>query len=143
MNDHPGYTARNSNRWQDEVRKAQRYLNPAKSLPQAAVDRAQVLRKALALRHSHRITAGIRVLNGGTREQQILHDFLMRLHGVREAENVERLIDRDRVLSGYIAGLIEGRIFSHDEAIRAISLRVSAFGARRVELLLREAVVSE
>lgn len=133
MNDHPAYTARNSKDWQRENEKAQRYLNPQAPVSQASVDRAQALRRALALRHSHRIAAGARAWNGGTKHQQVLHTLMMRLHGVREAESIERLIDRDRTLTGFIAGLIVGECLSQDEAGRAIELRRSAFDMRHSE----------
>lgn len=136
MNDHPAYTARNSKRHL-ENEKAQRYLNPPAPASQASTDRAQQLRRALALRHSHRIAAGARAWNGGTKHQQVLHTLMMRLHGVREAESIERLIDRDRTLTGFIAGLIAGECLSQDEAGRAIELRRNAFDKRQSDLVAR------
>jgi len=131
------YTARNRDRGPNYGR-AEKYLNPAtaSSNPLERSLRESLLR-ANAIRVANRIGHEARRRSLEQPDEPGLSRIRFTLHGIRDAESVDALINRDRLLDGIIIG---ARLFgnmSHQDADTLHALRMNAFDYRRRELIVR------
>ena len=131
----PAYTARNSKRSPD-YGAAAKYLDPVQ---ERNLDNRlrETLRRANALRVATRITNENRRRDRNNPLEEGLSRIRFTLHGIRDAESVEALITRDRLLDGIIIG---ARLFGSlpaDQIAALQALRENAFDYRRKVLMRR------
>ena len=131
----PEYTARNAKR-SPAYGAAAKYLDPAQERNLEHRLR-ETLRRANALRVATRITNENRRRDRSNPLEEGLSRIRFTLHGIRDAESVEALINRDRLLDGIIIG---ARLFGSlpaDQIAVLQALRENAFDYRRKELMRR------
>lgn len=134
MNSIPDYTARNAERWQSrDYGNAQKYLNPGEAARQA--NRQARIVKAIALRAAYRLERSCRVGFAGTPFQRGVHRILDQLLSIRDAENLEALIIRDRQLDGIIEGAHAFESLNLQQVSMLLKLRENAFNHRQGELM--------
>ncbi len=129
-------TARNSERF---VNRAPDYGRAAKYTPRQALttredDRQTAIRKARAMRESFRLERHIDVMFGGTPFERGCARLLEQLLVVREAENIDALFFRDRILMGLIEGASAFAAITPEAFRRLGALRNNAFDLRYKEL---------
>lgn len=134
IQDIPQYTARNSERWQHDHGKANKYLSsPVRD--QLIDDRQARIRKAVALRQCYWLNRDCDVAFTGTAFERGCHRILSQALTVRSAESLEALFERDRKLSGLIEGARAFdaiNLWQYDQLQR---LRCNAFDLRYQELM--------
>lgn len=132
------YTARNRDRGPNYGR-AEKYLessctassNPLEQSLRDSLRRAQATR--VACRAHYEARRRERNLPNETGYSRIR----WLLHGIRDAESVDMMVNRDRMLDGIIVG---ARLFGnmrHQDADTLQALRMNAFDCRRRELSIR------
>lgn len=134
MSTAPAYTARNSDRWTPRDHgPAAKYITPA---PEAApLSEQEASRKARAIRVATRIVQQAKhCVNRSTAENGLARIFSS-LHGVRDAENFNALIFRDRYTAGMIDSAFAFQAISLADCDRLRKLRENAFDYRKKELL--------
>lgn len=129
-------TARNSEQFAN--RPAPSYGAAAKYVPGALVartdDRQAAIRKARALRESYRLERHVDVMFTGTTFDRGCQRILEQMLTVREAENIDALFMRDRILAGLIEGAWVFESITRDAYSRLCDLRHNAFDLRYKEL---------
>lgn len=130
-------TARNSERFTN--RPAPSHGAAAKYVPGAAVvaridNRQAAIRKARALRESYRLERHIDVMFSGSVFDRGCQRILEQMLTVREAENIDALFMRDRILAGLIEGAWVFESITRDAYGRLCDLRNNAFDLRYKEL---------
>lgn len=131
------YTARNRDRGPDYGRAA-KYLDPstASSNPLERSLR-ETLRRANAIRVANRIGNEARRRSAERPDEPGLSRIRFTLHGIRDAESVDMLINRDRLLDGIIIGARLFGAMSASDAQALQALRENAFRCRVRELTVR------
>ena len=127
------YTARNRDRHQSSQPAGPR--TKAEHYVVADANRKKRIQAAIALRMSYRIERDAKFAFERTPYQNGIQHCLWCLHGIREAENAETLIYRDRQLAGVIAGAKAFGAIPIADVDKLMTLRESAFNYRRKELL--------
>lgn len=131
-------TARNSERFAN--RPPPNYGKATKYMPGAALlarvdDRQTAIRKARALREAYRLERHIDVNFTGTPFDRGCQRILEQMLTVREAENIDVLFMRDRILAGLIEGAWVFESITRTAYGRLCDLRHNAFDLRHKELM--------
>lgn len=137
MSDQVSYTARNSERFAN--RPPPNYGAASKHIPGAALvvradDRQSAIRAARALREAYRLERHVDVMFSGSTFDRGCQRILEQMLTVREAENIDVLFMRDRILAGLIEGAWVFESISRDAWGRLCELRHNAFDLRYKEL---------
>lgn len=134
MSESPAYTARNSNRWTSRDHwPADKYL--ATEIIHVEPGEQEAIRKARALRVANRIVQQARHCVTRSVTESGLARIFSSLHGVRDAENFNALIFRDRYTAGMIDSAFNFQTISLADFDRLRTLRENAFEHRKQELL--------
>lgn len=131
-------TARNSerfvNRHVPEYGRAEKYV-PGAHITARKEDRQAALRKAAALRHAFRLERHCDIAFSGNAFDRGCLRILEQLLTVREAENIDVLYLRDRVLTGLIDGAWAFEAITKEAYGRLRDLHSNAFDLRHKELI--------
>lgn len=131
-------TARNSERFvtrpAPNYGRAEKYV-PGEHLTARNEDRQAALRKAAALRQAFRIEQHCKISFSGNAFDRGCLRILEQLLTVREAENIDVLYLRDRVLTGLIDGAWAFEAITKEAYGRLRDLHSNAFDLRHKELM--------
>lgn len=128
------YTARNRDRANaGNYGAAAKYLSPT---TERTIEKRlqESLRKAKALRVANRLAQDMRVRTSGNPTECGFARVAFQLHAIREAENFDALLYRDRFADGMITAALVFGVIRYPAYDRLTSLRHNAFTHRNREL---------
>lgn len=131
------YTARNRDRSSArEYGAAEKYLQPTPTVERTLEKNLQEsLRKAKALRVAARLAQEVRIRTKGNPTECGYARISFQLHAIREAENFDALLYRDRFADGMITSALAFGVITLAVFDRLSSLRSNAFTHRHRELM--------